>query len=700
MTQSVLYDVEDGVAILSVNNPPVNALGAAVRAGLADGLEHALADTSVKAIVIRGQGRTFPAGADISEFCQPPADPCLPELCNRFEASEKPVVAALHGTALGGGFELALAAHYRVANRGARFGLPEVTLGILPGAGGTQRTPRLVGADFALDLMLSGKPMPVTAPEASAFFDEIIEGDLREGAKRFALDLVASNAGVRPTQNESSGFQDAVAYQRAIASRRDGVARNPELAPREILRCVEAAELLPFEQGLAFERAAFEQCVESDQSAALRHVFFAERRAAKFDGIDTGQAHDVRAVGIVGGGERGCGLAVQCLGAGLDVVLVELDSSTLEDAVSRIEQQLALAEHDGRMSSGARQNQIDRLSGATDLVDLADVDLVIEAVPDDLASKLTVFSQLDGLVKEDAILVTTSANPDLERIADEVGDPVKVVGLHFYSSVRHAKLVEVIIGTRTSNAVVATVLTLAKRIHKIPVRAGLSDGFIAQCLMAAYRFAADSMLLKGATPLIVDEAMTNYGMAFGPYEQLDQEGLQRSSIRRQRLVDTGASVGHARPISDVLFQAGRSGRKMGLGFYHYIASTEKGENDPEVIAMIRGARILKGIQARRVRADEIQRRCLAAMVNEGARLLREGIAVRPSDIDMVMIHGCCFPRWRGGPMMAADLKGLLNIQGDLKDYAQENADFWAPEPVFQQLIKNGDGFSDLNTENP
>ena len=700
MTQSVQYDVEDGIAILSVNNPPVNALGAAVRAGLADGLEQALSDARVKAIVIRGLGRTFPAGADIAEFGKPPADPWLPDLCNQFEDSEKTVIAAVHGTALGGGFELALAAHYRVANRGARFGLPEVTLGILPGAGGTQRTPRLAGADLALDLMLSGKPMPVSAPEASVFFDEIIDGDLREGAKRFALDLVANNAGRRLTQNEVVGFQDAVAYQRAIAARRVDVARNPELAPREILRCVEAAELLPFEQGLAFERAAFEQCVASDQSAALRHVFFAERRAAKFDGIDMGQARDIRVVGIVGGGERGCGLAVLCLGAGLDVVLVEQNTSALEGAIGRIEQHLAQAERDGYISSGARQDQADRLSGATDLVDLAVVDLVVEAVPDEMASKLAVFSQLVDVVKEGAILTTTSANPDLEQIADETSDPVNVVGLHFYASARNAKLVEVVIGARTSNDVVATVVTLAKRLHKIPVRAGLCDGFIAQRLMAAYRFAADSMLLQGATPLIVDEAMTSYGMAIGPYEQLDQEGLERSSVRGQRLLDAGASVGHARSISDVLFQAGRMGRATGMGFYRYDSPTQKGENDPKVIAMIRGERILKGLHARRVRAGEIQRRCLAALVNEGARLLREGMATRPSDIDMVMIHGCGFPRWRGGPMMAADLAGLLNIQENLKAYTQEDAEFWAPDPVFQQLFKNGEGFSDLNNETP
>lgn len=700
MTQSVLYDVEDGIAILSINNPPVNALGAEVRTGLADGLKQALADPLVKAILVRGQGRNFSAGADISEFGQPPADPWFPDLFNRFEASVKPVVAALHGTALGGGFELALAAHYRVANRGARFGLPEVTLGILPGAGGTQRTPRLVGADVALDLMLSGKPMSVSAPEAAIFFDEIIEGDLREGAKRFAMALIASNAGVRPTQNETAGFRDAATYQAAIAARRARVARDPEMAPREILRCVEAAELLPFEQGLAFERAAFDQCVESDQSTALRHVFFAERRAAKFDGVGLNEARDIRVVGIVGGGTRGCGIVEQCLGAGFEVVLVEQDNSALESAIRRIENQLELAESDGRLSSGARQNQTMRLSGTTDFVDLAKVDLVFEAVPDDLTTKLKVFSQLDGVVKEGTILVTTSANPDLDRIADETGEPENVLGLHYYASVKDAKLVEIVIGAQTSNDAVATAVTLAKRMRKIPVRAELSDGFIAQRLMAAYRFAADSMLFHGATPLIVDEAMTAYGMALGPYEQLDQEGLERSSIRRQRLSDAGISIGQGGVIADVLCQAGRLGRDVGMGFYRYDTPGQKGENDSAVIALIRGERDRRGIQARRVRSDEIQRRCLAALVNEGARLLHEGVATRPSDIDMVMIHGCGFPRWRGGPMMAADLAGLLNIQGDLKEYALEDANFWTPDPVFQQLSKNGQGFSDLNSEIP
>lgn len=696
MGQSVSYEIEDGVAILSINNPPVNALGAAVRSALVDGLERALRDPAAQAILVRGEGRTFPAGADIAEFGQPPVDPWLPEVCNRFEASPKPVVAALHGTALGGGFELALAAHYRVANRGARFGLPEVTLGILPGAGGTQRTPRLAGADVALDLMLSGKPMSVLAPEASVFIDEIIDGDLREGGKQFALKLIENGHGPRPTRDETSKLHDASVYQAAIEARRSKVARGPETAPLDILRCVEAAALLPFEQGLEFERAAFEDCVASSQSKALRHVFFAERRSAKFPELRDGRAREVRTIGVVGGNARGCDIAELCLGAGYEVILLEQDDAVLEDAVRRIEAKLARAQNASHLSGGARQDQIGRLSGSTEFPDLSEADLVIETAPEDLQSKLKVFGRLDGVIKEGAVLVTTTANPNLDRLADETGAPEDVVGLHFYASVKHADLVEVVVGAETSADTVATAVMLAKKLRKTPVRADTGDGFIAQRLMAAYRFAADRMLEEGATPYIVDQAMRAYGMALGPYRQLDIEGLDVSWARRKRLFGGLANGESQVVIGDLLYKAGHIGRRVGKGFYKYDPETKKAENDPEVIALIRAERDRKGIRARRVEAEEIQRRCLAAMANEGARLVRDGTAQRYSDIDVVMIHGCGFPRWRGGPMMAAELAGLLRVQSDLRDYAQEDAQFWSPDPVFQDLIKNGRRFSDLD----
>ncbi|SHI79692.1 3-hydroxyacyl-CoA dehydrogenase [Shimia gijangensis] len=696
MTQTVLYEVEDGIAILSVNNPPANTLTATVRAGLVERLDQASDDPEVKAIILRGHQRTFPSEIDIKQIGHAEAGPELSEVCDRIEAATKPVIAVIHGAALSGGFELALAAHYRVANRGAWFGLPDVTLGLVPGAGGTQRAPRLLGADLALNLMVPGKAMSANAPEAARFLDEVFKGDLWTGAKHFVQNLIARGTGPRPTQEIRTGFQDVAAYQAAIASHRKAISTAPEEAPQEILRCVEAAILLPFEQGLAFERSAFEQCVASDQSAALRHVYFSERRAAKFQELRTGRVRDLRKIGIVGGGERGCSLAEGCLEAGFEVVLAEKDDAALEKATARINTHFSQAEDVGQISSRARQSQSGRLSGTLEFQDLSECDLVFEAVPDDLARKLAVFGRLDGVVKEGAILVTTTANPDLARIADETGAPADVLGMHFYTSVKDSRLVEIVAGPETSADAVATGVILAKRLRKTPIKAGLVDGFVGQRLMAAYRFAADLMLEQGATPYIVDEAMKSYGMALGPYRQLDYEGLDVSWARRQRLAVAGGPAGDHVAVGDVLCNAGRLGRKVGKGYYRYDSPTQHGDNDPDVIDLIRGERDRKGIRARRVLAKEIQRCCLAALVNEGARLLREGVAVSPSDIDMVMIQGCGFPRWRGGPMMAADQAGLLDLQNDLRDYAQQDAWFWTPEPVLEDLIKNGRRFSDLN----
>lgn len=695
MTQSVNYSVEQGVAVLGIDNPPVNALSASVRRGLAEGLERALSNRDVSAIVIIGEGRTFPAGADISEFGKPPEDPWLPELCNRLENATKPVIAALHGTALGGGFEIALSAHYRVAHKSARFGLPEVTLGILPGAGGTQRTPRLAGADLSLDLMLSGKPMRADAPGASVFFDEIIDGDLRQGALKFAEELIASAGEPRRTRDISTGFRDALAYQQSISARRKEVRDAPEIAPREILRCVEAAELLPFEQGLAFERAAFDTCVQSDQSKALRHVFFAERKAAKFPEMAEGQPKEVSRIGIVGGGAIGRGLALAGLAAGFEVVLTERNVARLEKALNQIDSFLDRAMSRGRLSSAMRDRQRTRLQGASDLVALSQADFVIEAGPEDLQGKLTIFAQLDGVVKEGAVLATHTSFLDVGRIAGETGSPADVLGLCFHSPVMSNRLVEVVSGAETGADAVATAVSLIKKLGKVPVRSGGSDGLIGGRLMAACWAAADRMLEGGATPYLIDAAMEDYGMNRGPYKALDAFGLDRFVARKARLAQGDELSGRNVSIADRLCDSGRRGRKSGKGYYKYDTGAMGPVQDPAVIPLIRAERERKGLAARRFEANEIQRRCVAAMVNEAAAMLREGVAGRASDIDTAMVLGFGFPRWRGGPMMAADLKGLLKVRRDLEEFARDEPQFWQPEPVFDELIKNGLGFSSV-----
>ncbi len=667
-----------------------------MRLALVECLDRALADPAVSVIVILGEGRSFPAGADIAEFGKPPVDPGLPEVCNRIEAASKPVVAALHGNALGGGFELALAAHYRVALNTTRLGLPEVTLGILPGAGGTQRAPRLAGAELSLNMMLSGKPKRADSDEVSVFVDRLIDGNLREGAVRFAKELVERGAGPHRTCESSNGFADPMAYQRAIAEHRKTIWNRPETAPKEIVSCVEAAALLSFEQGTAFERAAFETCVQSDQSAALRHAFFAERRAARFPELKSGKPSEIRSVGIVGGGAVGCSIAMASLSAGFDVTVVERDSRALEAALNQIDAILERAVKRGLISANRRDRLRTQLVGATDFTAVSKVDLVIEAVSDDAAAKKSVFAQLGGVVREGAILAASSPRSEVTELARQAGVSGEVLGLFFRFPAHATRLVEIAVTADTAADTAVSTLAYVKKLGKVPVRTRSGDT-IGNRMMIAYRLAADMMLEDGATPYLIDTAMEDFGMASGPYKTLDMEGLQADWERRKRQASSGDSNMRAVAIADRLCEACRFGRRSGKGYYLYEDASKQARPDPEVIALIRAERERNGLTARGFKPEEIQRRCLLAMVNQGARLLREGIAMRPSDIDTVMLHGYGFPRWRGGPMMAADLTGLLHLKNDLEIYTREDPEFWKPDPIFDELIKNGQGFSNLNS---
>ncbi|MBR9842029.1 MAG: 3-hydroxyacyl-CoA dehydrogenase [Rhodobacteraceae bacterium] len=696
MNEVIGYEVSDGIAILGINNPPVNAVGASVRQGLSNALHRALGDDAVQAILILGEGRTFPAGSDIREFGKPPADPWLPGLCNAVEASPKIVVAALHGTALGGGFELALATHYRVAAEGARIGFPEVTLGILPGAGGTQRAPRLAGAGDALDLMLSGRAISVTSAEAAPYIDKVVQGDLRQQALSYVQELLAQGAGTRPTRDIRKGFADPIAYQKAVALRKEVVAKRPEIAPQEIVKCVEAAELLPFDMGLTVERAAFDDCVQSDQAASLRHVFFAERRAPKFPEISGQGASPVSQVGIVGGGVAGRGLALACLEVDLEVVLIERNSAALRESLGKINAYLDRLVAQGRLRGQARDDRGMRLHGKTDFVALSEADVVIEAVADDLKEKQQVFFQLDAVVREGAVLVSTTMRHDLHQIAGKTGDPGWVLGLDIGTPAHLQQVAEVMVPEGVEPAAVAALVALLRRLGKLPVRAEGRRAHIGRAVLGAYRHAADMLVEDGSTPYLVDEAMRAFGMKFGPFEQIDREGLREDRTLRRALADNGTLQGRQVSILDRLCEAGRFGRSVGQGYYLYDGQSPSGRADPEVIALIREERESRGIAARGFSEEEIQRHCLAAMVNEGARLLRLGVARCPSDIDVVMVHGYGFPRWRGGPMKAADLVGLWAVQRDIEQFAQQDSVFWSPEPVFDTLFKAGQGFDALN----
>lgn len=696
MAQVVTYDVEDGIAVVTIAHPPVNALNQAVRAQLDAAIERAGHDATVGAVVIFGDGRTFPAGADISEFGKPPLEPWLPDVCNRIEDCPKPVIAAVHGTALGGGFEIALAAHYRIAAPGARFGLPEVKLGVLPGAGGTQRAPRLAGAEAALDMMLTGRAIAVSEPDAAPYFDRLAGEDLRTEALAWARDLAQDGGPVRPTRAVTTGFRDPAAYQAAIQKHRKSLQGNPEKAPFEILRCVEAAALLPFPVGLEFERAAYLTCVGSDQSAALRHAFFSERRAAKLPEMKTGTMREVIEIGIVGGGKMGAGIAVAALDGGFDVHIVEHDVASLQAAMSRVSTVYDRAVSRDRLGRGGRDARLERLTGSIELEGLHDSDLVIEAVDEDMSLKKHVFARLDRIVPPGALMATTTSYLDVDAIAAATDRPGDVVGMHFFAPAHVMRLVEIVVGRASGADAVATCVGVARQMRKVVVRAGVSEGFIGNRVWSAYRTAADYLVEDGASPYQVDRAMRAWGMAQGPYQVSDQAGLDVSWRQRQKFLAQRDPDERYVAIADRLCELGRFGQKSGAGYYRYDGDNGVGEEDPEVIALIDEERAAKAIAPRDFSDEDIQRRCHAAMVIEGVRLLQENIATRPSDIDVVMLFGYGFPRWRGGPMEAADLRGLFEIRRDLDRFGGEDAEFWMPEPLLGELIKNGKNFGSLN----
>ena len=696
MGDVVDYNVSDGIAELVVNNPPVNALGHALRSALFDRIVQADADMAVRAIVIRAAGNTFPAGADIAEFGKTALEPTLPDLCNRVEACGKPVIAALHGTALGGGFELALAAHYRIAPKSARIGLPETTLGIIPGAGGTQRVPRIVGAHAALELMVSGKPMRAGEAFGLGLIDAVIDEDVAEGALIFAKGVIAENLGPRPTRDRREGLEDPMGFLDDIKAWKNIVNETDVEAPRRVVECVEAVTMLPFEAGLTLERALFTDLLASDQSAALRHAFFAERKASKLPELDGITRRPVRTVAVIGGGLMGAGIAVSCLDAGLQVTLIEREHQTLEDGVGRILDIYDSSVGKGRLSANLREERMSRLTGATNYREIAKADLVIEAVSEDEKLKTAVFKRLDEVMKPGAILATNTSYLNIDALAEATGREGDIIGLHFFSPAHVMKLLEVIVGAKTKGDVIATAFEFAKKLSKVPVRAGMADGFIANRVLTAYRTAADFMLEDGASVEEIDAAMRAYGFKMGPYQVLDMAGLDISWARRKRLVGLRDPNARYVTIADQLCEMGRFGRKAGMGYYRYNKGARHGETDPMVGKLVSVARKRAGIKPRSFTRDEIQRRCVWAMMLEGARLVADGVASRPSDVDVVMIHGYGFPRWRGGPMKAADLAGLTRVKRDIDQFAKEEPKFWNAPMMIGELIKNGDNFDFLN----
>ena len=684
----VRYEIQEEIGIVTINHPPVNALSHTLRAGLKQVILRAQRDGS-KALVILCEGRTFMAGFDINEFGKPPKAPSLPDMISAIEASEKPVIAAMHGTALGGGFETALACHYRCAMSSAKVGLPEVKLGLLPGAGGTQRVPRLAGVEAALDLMTSGKPITSARAHALGLIDRILEGDLYEGALAYAKELIQEGAELKrvrdiqvdPATLPSGGFDT---YRAGLARRYRG-----QTAPQHIVSCVEAALALPMEEGLQKERELFNACMASRQSAALRHMFFAERASAKIKDLPKETPiRAIKTVGIVGAGTMGGGIAMCFANAGIPITLLEIDDQALQHGKEIIAKNYDLSVKKGKMSEQVATERQALIKGTTEYGDLASADLVIEAVFENLEIKKDVFEKLDAVCKQGAILATNTSYQDVNLIARATGRPQDVIGLHFFSPANIMKLLEVVRADHTSNEVLATSMAIAKTIQKIPVLARVCYGFIGNRMLRKYSREAQLCLIEGASPEQVDTVMQTFGMAMGPLAVSDLAGLDIGYKARQGLTEAEKGEPSTYRIADALVELGRLGQKSGAGYYTYDPETRQRLPDPVVLEVIRKEADALGIRPRELKDDDILNRHVFALVNEGMNILQEGIAQRPGDIDVVYVYGYGFPAYRGGPMHYADTIGLQKVYDTIcafgKTYGRK---YWQPAPLLEQLVQ-------------
>ena len=694
-TSNVQYRLQDNIAVIRIDKPPVNALSQAVRQGIADGLQTAVKDDAT-AVLIVCAGKTFIAGADITEFGKPPQPPSLPEVIAAIESHPQPVIAALHGNALGGGLEVALAAHYRCAHPGTRLGLPEVNLGLIPGAGGTQRLPRLVGVEAAMDMILSGKPISAEQALELGLVDVVVEQDPETAGLAFAKTLLEENVGPRPTgAAEVADIPDAgyfEAQRKRVASRFRG-----QIAPGFIVDLLELSTQLPVDEGQAEERKRFVECRNSPQSAALRHVFFAERATGKVPGIPADlAARPVAQVAVIGAGTMGGGIAMNFAQAGIAVTLVETSQEALDRGLGLVRKNYEMSQKRGRFTAEQVATFVSMITGTTDYADISSVDVVVEAVFENLAVKKEVFAKLDAVCKADCILATNTSYLDINAIAAATKRPEQVIGAHFFSPANVMKLLEVVRAEKTADDVIVTFMKLAKTIGKIPVLVGVCHGFVGNRMLKGYGRQAQLLLLEGATPEQVDNAMQNWGMAMGPLAVGDLAGLDIGyRSRRDQGIESRSQMETALP--DTLVEMERLGQKSGAGYYRYDPDTRKRQADPEVIELTRTLAEKWGITQRAISDEEIVDRLSLALANEGAAIVDEGIASRPSDVDVVYLNGYGFPKWRGGPLFYADSLGLETVLKKLQTLREQTADpSWDPAPLLTRLVQEGKTLASLN----
>ena len=696
---SASYEVRGAVAVITLNNPPVNGLGLSTRVALAAGIEQAVGDPGVKAIVVTGAGKAFSGGADIREFGSPKAiqEPNLLSLIRLCENTPKPVVAAIHTVCMGGGLELALGCHYRVVSPGAQIALPEVKLGLVPGAGGTQRLPRVLGVETALNMIVKGDPVKsevLAALPGQQLFDRVIEGDLLEGACAFALEV----ADLRPlplVRNLKASHPQGDAYFAFARNTVRAVAKNFP-APEKCVDCVEAATQEGIEEGLLFERGHFLALMMTPESKALRHAFFGERAASKIPDVpDDTPLRSIATVGVIGAGTMGGGISMNFLNAGIPVTILETKQEALDRGVATIRKNYEAQVKKGKLKPEKYNERMALLTTTLSYNDLKNCDLIIEAVFEDIGVKQVVFQQLDAVAKPGAILASNTSTLDVDKIASFTQRPQDVVGMHFFSPANVMKLLEVVRGRETAKDVLATVMKVAKTIRKTAVVSGVCDGFIGNRMIEQYSRQAGFLLEEGCTPAQVDKAVEKFGFAMGPFRMGDLAGNDIGwAIRKRRYVEKP----HMRysKTADLLCEKGRYGQKTGAGWYDYAPGKRDAIPSAEVVQMIEAHRTALGITPRNISDEEIVHRLVYSLVNEAAKILEEGIANKASDVDMVYLTGYGFPLWRGGPLCYADTQGLFNVVQAMKRFARnphDDAEFWQPAPLLAQLAADGKTFS-------
>jgi 3-hydroxyacyl-CoA dehydrogenase len=692
-------EVRDGIAVVRMRNPPVNSLGLELRAGIVAALARAEDDPAVKAVLIIGSGKGFSGGADIREFGTPKsfASPNLLMVLRAVEECGKPVIAAIDGICMGGGLELALACHYRVATADARIGLPEVKLGLLPGAGGTQRLPRTVGVERALNMIVSGNPVRAEELRGTALFDAMASGDLRAAALDLAHALIAAGRGPKRVRDLKIKMPNAEGYLQFARNTVKGLA-GPYPAPSACVEALTAALKEPFEAGLKRERELFVTLMASPESAALRHVFQAERAASHINGMpDSVAPRPIHRVGVVGAGTMGGGITMSFINAGLPVTLLETTQDALDRGLANIRRNYQGALRKGSLTEASLEQRLALITPTLQYEPLRDVDLVVEAVFENLEVKRQVFERLDEIVKRGAILASNTSALNLDVIARFTKRPKDVIGLHFFSPANVMRLLEVVRGAETANDTLATAMALAKTIGKIAVVSGVCDGFIGNRMVARYGMAAHDLLVAGALPQQIDAALQNFGMAMGPFRMADLAGLDIGwAIRKRRAAEFPNE--DFSNVADILCEAGRFGQKTGAGFYRYEAGARNAIPDPAVTAIIERFREQKGVVPRTVTDTEIVERCVYALINEGARIVDAGIAQRSSDVDLVYLNGYGFPPYRGGPMFYGDSVGLITVARALSRIAAvhgADAAVWTPAPLLARLAQEGKTFSEF-----